>query len=308
MVAARWPGCPEACGLLLVQGLNPCHLHWQVEAWLLDHQGSLLLFLNSRVLKARGSPRLPPAPVFSSACLEAVLPTPGCLNFGAGWAWWVWVATSLSSLPLDLLSPACLHCELPRWLSGEESACQGRRCRFDPWVGKDPLEEEVATHSSILAWRIPRQKSLVGYSAWGPKESDTTEQLRVHACIVRRPALVAVRWQGTRLLWPSTCPCFWLSWRPMPGSHFACKNCGPVSMGNWYMCMHTCNRKHQNVWAVFRENSKQQIAKLLFMFLFLAFLLCTCVIGILEHSAIQLCLFLSQLFFLNSGEDTIQHQ
>ena len=27
---------------------------------------------------------------------------------------------------------------LPRWLSGKESACQCRRCRFDPWVGKNP--------------------------------------------------------------------------------------------------------------------------------------------------------------------------
>ena len=27
---------------------------------------------------------------------------------------------------------------------------------FDPWVEKIPLEEEMATHSSILAWRIPR--------------------------------------------------------------------------------------------------------------------------------------------------------
>ena len=26
---------------------------------------------------------------------------------------------------------------------------------FDPWVGKIPLEEGVATHSSILAWRVP---------------------------------------------------------------------------------------------------------------------------------------------------------
>jgi len=26
---------------------------------------------------------------------------------------------------------------------------------FDPWVGKIPLEEEMATHSSLLAWRIP---------------------------------------------------------------------------------------------------------------------------------------------------------
>ena len=29
---------------------------------------------------------------------------------------------------------------------------------FDPWVGKDPLEESMATHSSILAWRIPMDR------------------------------------------------------------------------------------------------------------------------------------------------------
>ena len=34
----------------------------------------------------------------------------------------------------------------------------------------------MATHSSILAWRIP----LVGYSPWGHKESDTTEQLSTY--------------------------------------------------------------------------------------------------------------------------------
>ena len=42
---------------------------------------------------------------------------------------------------------------------------------------EDPLEKGMATHSSILAWRIPGQRSLVGYSPWGCKESDTTEQL-----------------------------------------------------------------------------------------------------------------------------------
>ena len=42
---------------------------------------------------------------------------------------------------------------------------------------KDPLEEGMATHFSILAWRIPMDKrSLAGYSPWGCKESDTTEQ------------------------------------------------------------------------------------------------------------------------------------
>ena len=46
---------------------------------------------------------------------------------------------------------------LLRQHSGKESACQCRRCRrhgFDPWVWDDPLEEEVATHSSILAGKI----------------------------------------------------------------------------------------------------------------------------------------------------------
>ena len=29
------------------------------------------------------------------------------------------------------------------------------RCRFDSWVRKIPLEKGIATHSSIIAWRIP---------------------------------------------------------------------------------------------------------------------------------------------------------
>ena len=42
----------------------------------------------------------------------------------------------------------------------------------------DSLEESMATHSSFLAWRIPNgQRSLVGYSLWGCKESDMTEQI-----------------------------------------------------------------------------------------------------------------------------------
>ena len=40
---------------------------------------------------------------------------------------------------------------------------------------EDPLGEGMATYSSILAWRIRGQRSLVGSSPWGHKESDTTE-------------------------------------------------------------------------------------------------------------------------------------
>ena len=39
------------------------------------------------------------------------------------------------------------------------------------------LEKEMATQSSTLAWKIRGLKSLVGYSPWGRKESDTTERL-----------------------------------------------------------------------------------------------------------------------------------
>ena len=39
---------------------------------------------------------------------------------------------------------------------------------------EDPLETEMATRSSILAWEIPRTRSLVGYSPWGHKETATT--------------------------------------------------------------------------------------------------------------------------------------
>ena len=40
---------------------------------------------------------------------------------------------------------------------------------------ENPLEKAVATHSSILAWRIPWTEEPGGYSPQGCKELDTTE-------------------------------------------------------------------------------------------------------------------------------------
>ena len=45
---------------------------------------------------------------------------------------------------------------------------------------EDPLEKEMATHSSVLAWRIPWTEELVGLQSTGRKESDTTERLHFH--------------------------------------------------------------------------------------------------------------------------------
>ena len=41
---------------------------------------------------------------------------------------------------------------------------------------EDPLEKEMATPSSILAWEIAWTEEPGVYSPWGHKESDTTEQ------------------------------------------------------------------------------------------------------------------------------------
>ena len=56
---------------------------------------------------------------------------------------------------------------------------------WETWVQslgrEDPLEKEMATHSSILAWRIPWTEEPGGlYCPQGRKESDTTELLHFH--------------------------------------------------------------------------------------------------------------------------------
>ena len=57
---------------------------------------------------------------------------------------------------------------------------------------EDPLEKEIATHSSILAWRIPGWRRLVGYSPQGRKESDMTERLHFHFLSVFLPPLLNI--------------------------------------------------------------------------------------------------------------------
>ena len=45
---------------------------------------------------------------------------------------------------------------------------------------EDLLEKEMATHSSILAWKIPWTEEPGRYSPWGRKESDMTLRLHFH--------------------------------------------------------------------------------------------------------------------------------
>ena len=75
--------------------------------------------------------------------------------------------------------------KLPRQLSGKESTCQCRRCRrcgFDPWVGKMPWRRKWQPTPVFWAAESHGQRSWVGHSPWGGKESDTTEHYHHTVC------------------------------------------------------------------------------------------------------------------------------
>ena len=57
---------------------------------------------------------------------------------------------------------------------------QDRRCEFDPWVGKSPWNRKWQPSPVFLPGKYHGWRSLVGYSPWGHKELDTTEQLHFH--------------------------------------------------------------------------------------------------------------------------------
>ena len=48
----------------------------------------------------------------------------------------------------------------------------------------DPLEKEMATYSRTLAWESHGQRSLAGYSLWGPKELGMTEHKHIWGLLV----------------------------------------------------------------------------------------------------------------------------
>ena len=66
------------------------------------------------------------------------------------------------------LDTICLG--FPGGVSGKEPTCQCRRCK-ETWVRslgrEDALEEGTATHSSILAWRIPWTEEPGGLQPMG---------------------------------------------------------------------------------------------------------------------------------------------
>ena len=71
----------------------------------------------------------------------------------------------------------CMYVAFP---GGKESTCQCRRHGFDPWVGKILWGRKWQPTPVFLPGKFHGQRSLLGYSPWGGRESDMTEQLSTH--------------------------------------------------------------------------------------------------------------------------------
>ena len=92
---------------------------------------------------------------------------------------WTWVLRlphwQAGSLPLVHLGS---HGSLP--LEHLGSHMETQETQVQSLGQEDPLEEGLATHSSILSWEISEWRSLAGYSPWGRTESDTRGSERLN--------------------------------------------------------------------------------------------------------------------------------
>ena len=79
-----------------------------------------------------------------------------------------WTALTTSSLPLGFPSDSMVK--------NQPVMKETQKMWVQALDQEDPLEEEMATHSSIFAWKSYEQINLVGYSPWGHKEVDTTKK------------------------------------------------------------------------------------------------------------------------------------
>ena len=101
---------------------------------------------------------------------------------------------SFFALSFSLLHSVYWSLKLPSWLmfspiqmgfpgsSVVESACQCRRRRFTPGLGRSPGEGN-GNPLQCLAWEISWTEEPGGHSSWSHKESDRTEHTHTHTPI-----------------------------------------------------------------------------------------------------------------------------
>ena len=85
------------------------------------------------------------------------------------------------------------------WLGSKKSACQCRRCGFNPWVRKIPWSRKWQPTLIFLPGKSHGQRSLASYSPWGLKEPDMTQRLSTRSNLQSQ---LGLRTWHLRILWP----------------------------------------------------------------------------------------------------------
>ena len=109
------------------------------------------------------------------------------------WTWWLDKAVPSPCLHVEMGQRVC-SLGFPCAASGKGSTCQRRRHKrraFYPWVGKIPWRRAWQPTPVFLPGKSHGQRSLVGYSPWGRKESDMTYHACIHTFITAFPAGVS---------------------------------------------------------------------------------------------------------------------
>ena len=119
--------------------------------------------------------------------------------------------------------------------------------------GEDPLEEGMATHSSILAWRIPMhrgawqaavprsQRVRHNWSNWIHTNLGKSSSLSIHRVISTMGTVMATSWDDWTINWDMTCNLHW-SWN---------KSLGTSLVFHW---LRICFTMHATqVWSLVRE-------------------------------------------------------
>ena len=88
-----------------------------------------------------------------------------------------------------------LRLGLPQWLSGEESTCNAENTDVGSFLGwEDPLEDGMATHPRILAWRIPWIEESGALQSIGLQGRTWLKRLSTHTCAKARDSMALSFW------------------------------------------------------------------------------------------------------------------
>ena len=121
--------------------------------------------------------------------------------------------------------PYLLSTGLPGGPGGKEPACQCRRpkkCEFNPWVGKIPWRRAWQPIPVFLPGESHAQRSPAGYSPWGHKEPDATEQAGTPFCTVRFERATVFQPSEWKVMLELTSKIIWnCEWQICPFFHFS---------------------------------------------------------------------------------------